>query len=120
MIDVVSRMGELAIEIKGMEIVALDLRGISDAADYFLIVTGNSDVQVKAIAHHIVNELKLEDVRPDHIEGIESGRWVLIDYSNVVVHIFHPLERDFYQLDALWGDAPKSVFDSDDVKDYSS
>lgn len=112
MMGMVNRAGELALERKGIEVVALDLRGIYDAADYFLIATGNSDVQVRAIAHHIVTELKLEDLRPDHVEGLKSGRWVLIDYSDVVVHVFHPVERDFYQLDVLWGDAPKSVFNS--------
>jgi ribosome-associated protein len=118
MMAVVNRVGELVLERRGVEVVALDLRGIYDAADYFLIATGNSAVQVKAIADHIVAELKLEDLRPDHVEGLESGRWVLIDYVDVVVHIFHPVERDFYQLDVLWGDAPKSVFDSGVAKGY--
>ena len=118
MMAVVNRVGELVLEKRGVEVVALDLRGIYDSADYFLIATGNSDVQVKAIADHIVAELKLEDLRPDHVEGLESGRWGLIDYVDVVVHIFHPVERDFYQLDVLWGDAPKSVFDSGVAKGY--
>ena len=110
--DIVSRVGELVLERKGLEVVSLDLRGISDAADFFLLATGNSDVQVRAIADHIVTELKLEDLRPTHIEGMERGRWVLIDYAALVVHIFPPVERDFYQLDSLWSDAPKSIFDS--------
>jgi len=111
MANIVNRVGELVLERNGMEVVSLDLRGISDAADFFLLATGNSDVQVRAIADHIVSELKLEDVRPTHVEGMKAGRWVLIDYTDVIVHIFHPVERDFYQLDSLWSDAPKSVFD---------
>ena len=62
--DIVSRVGELVLERKGLEVVSLDLRGISDAADFFLLATGNSDVQVRAIADHIVTELKLEDFSP--------------------------------------------------------
>ena len=112
MSEIAVRVGELVLERKGEEVVSLDLRGISDVADHFLIATGNSDVQVRAIADHVVKELKLENVRPNHMEGLEAGRWILIDYTDVVVHIFHPVERDFYQLDSLWGDAPKVVFDT--------
>ena len=87
--DIVSRVGELVLERKGLEVVSLDLRGISDAADFFLLATGNSDVQVRAIADHIVTELKLEDLRPTHIEGMERGRWVLIDYADLVLSLIH-------------------------------
>ena len=86
---------------------ALDLRGISTATDYFVIGSGNSDIQVRAIADHVIEELKKEDVRPGHVEGMEGGRWVLIDYIDFVVHVFHPRARDFYQLENLWGDAPR-------------
>lgn len=103
--DEILRAVELARERKGREIVVLDLRGISTATDYFLLATGGSDVQMKAIADHIIDELKKEGVRPEHVEGIRSGRWVLIDYIDWVVHVFHPTARDFYQLETLWGDA---------------
>ena len=92
-------------------VVALDLRGISSATDYFLLATGQSDVQVKAIADHVIGELKREGVRPAHVEGLQGGRWVLVDYIEFVVHIFHPGARDFYQLEVLWGDAPKHDFE---------
>lgn len=101
----VSRAAELALELKAHDVVVLDLRGISTATDFFVIATGNSDVQVKAIAEHVVNELKKDSVRPEHVEGIRGGRWVLIDYVDFVVHVFHPQARDFYQLETLWGDA---------------
>ena len=85
----------------------LDLRGISTATDYFVIASGTSDVQVKAIAEHVLDELREEGVRPQHVEGAGGGRWVLLDYVDFVVHVFHPQARSFYQLENLWGDAPR-------------
>ena len=103
----VRRAAELAIERKGHDVLVLDLRGISSATDYFVIAGGTSDVQVKAIAEHIVDELKKDGVRPEHVEGLQGGRWVLLDYVDFIVHVFHPQARDFYQLERLWGDAPQ-------------
>ena len=105
--DPVGRASELALERKAGDVVVLDLRGISTATDFFVIASGNSDVQVKAIADHVVDELKKESVRPASIEGLKGGRWVLIDYIDFVVHVFHPQARDFYQLENLWGDAAR-------------
>jgi ribosome-associated protein len=87
--------------------VVIDLRGISTATDFFVLASGNSDVQVRAIAEHVVDELKLQGARPGHVEGMQGGRWVLLDYINFVVHVFHPEARTFYQLEDLWGDAPR-------------
>ena len=102
----------LALERKAEDVVVLDLRGISSATDFFLIGTGNSDIQVRAIAEHIREELKKQDgLRADHIEGLDRARWVLLDYIDFVVHVFHPSARDFYQLENLWGDAPRMEFD---------
>ncbi|MGB1779028.1 MAG: ribosome silencing factor [Longimicrobiales bacterium] len=103
----VRRAAELALERKAHEVVILDLRGISTATDYFVIAGGSSDVQVKAIAEHVVDELKKDSVRPEHSEGLRGGRWVLLDYVDFVVHVFHPEARAFYQLENLWGDAPR-------------
>jgi len=103
----VRRSAELALERKALDVVVLDLRGISTATDFFVIASGTSDVQVKAIAEHVVDELKKAGVRPAHVEGMNGGRWVLIDYIDFVVHVFHPSARGFYQLETLWGDAPK-------------
>ncbi|MGD2067808.1 MAG: ribosome silencing factor [Gemmatimonadota bacterium] len=103
----VERAADLALERKAEGVVVLDLRGISSATDFFLIGSGNSDIQVRAIADHVIEELKKEDVRPGHVEGREGGRWVLIDYIDFVVHVFHPHAREFYQLENLWGDAPQ-------------
>ena len=89
------------------DVVVLDLRGISTATDYFVIASGTSDVQVKAISDHVLQGLKKDRVRPEHLEGLRGGRWVLMDYVDFVVHVFHPEARNFYQLERLWGDAPR-------------
>lgn len=103
----VQRSAELSLELKAHDVVVLDLRGISTATDYFVIASGTSDVQVKAIAEHILDELREDGVRPQHVEGVSGGRWVLLDYVDFVVHVFHPQARSFYQLENLWGDAPR-------------
>ncbi len=102
----VARAAELALERKAEDVLILDLRGISSATDYFVVATGRSDIQVKAVADHIIEESKKEGQRPDHVEGIRTGRWVLMDFIDFVVHVFHPEAREFYQLETLWGDAP--------------
>lgn len=103
----VARVVDLAHERKAYDVVALDLRGISSATDYFVVASGNSDVQVKAIAEHISEEMRGEAGKPSHVEGLQGGRWVLLDYIDFVVHVFHPHAREFYQLENLWGDAPR-------------
>jgi ribosome-associated protein len=100
----------LSFERKGVDVLAMDLRGISSATDFFLLTTGNSDIQVRAIAEHVLGELRKEGVRPNHVEGMDGGRWVLLDFVDWVMHVFHPSARDFYQLERLWGDAPVQAF----------
>ena len=109
--EAVGRAAELALERKAFDVVALDLARISGATDYFLLASGRSDVQVKAIAENIVEQLKEQEIQPEHIEGLQGGRWVLIDYIDFVVHVFHEEARQFYQLEVLWGDAPRLEFD---------
>ena len=87
--------------------VVLDLRTLSDATDYFVVVSGTSDTHVRAIAEHVLEELRERGVRVHHIEGLTSGRWVLLDFVDFVVHVFHPTLREFYQLEGLWSDAPQ-------------
>ena len=106
-----ARVVELVGERKGQDVILLDLRGISNATDYFLVVSGTSDVHARSIAEHVIDELKKMGSRPDHVEGLRGGRWVLIDYIDFVVHVFHPAAREFYQLERLWGDAPAHVLE---------
>lgn len=107
----VERAGQLALERKALDVASLDLRGISSATDYFLLATGTSDTHVKSIADHIIDELRTEGVRANHVEGLQGGRWVLIDYIDVVVHVFQASVRDFYQLEELWGDAERTEYE---------
>jgi ribosome-associated protein len=104
--EILERATELAADRKGADMLVMDLRGISNATDYFLVVSGTSDMHVRSIAEHVIEELKKEGHRPSHVEGLRTGRWVLIDYIDFVVHVFHPAAREFYQLERLWGDAP--------------
>ena len=83
----------------------LDLRAVSLLADYFVICSGESERQVKAIVGEITEKMKEEGVRPLHIEGDSSSGWVLVDYGGVIVHVFAPTMRDYYQLEELWSDA---------------
>ncbi|HUG41353.1 MAG TPA: ribosome silencing factor [Longimicrobiales bacterium] len=110
--DELARAVDLARDRKARGLLVLDLRGISTATDFFFIATGTSDIHVRGIAEHIIEELKKKGVRPDHVEGLRGGRWVLIDYIDFVVHVFHPAARDFYQLERLWGDAPHLALES--------
>lgn len=90
---------------KASDVVSLDMRKLVSFADYFLICSGDSNVQVRAIADAIVEELKKRKVRVWHIDGYDEAKWVLLDYGDVVIHIFHPERREFYQLEKLWADA---------------
>ena len=94
-------------ERKAVDGVLLDLHQLSDATDFFLIVSGTSDTHVRAIAEHVIATLQDAGVRPYQVEGLSQGRWVLVDYVDFVVHVFHPALRSFYQLEGLWGDAPQ-------------
>ena len=109
--EVVRRVLELCQERNAREPMLLDLRGLSDATDYFLIASGDSDVHVRAIADHVMDALAGDGVRPAGVEGQRAARWVLIDYVDLVVHVFHPVVREFYQLERLWGDAPTMLIE---------
>ena len=86
----------------------LDLRGLSDVTDYFVICHGSSDRQVLAIADQIEERLRQElSVRPSHVEGRRTADWVLMDYVDFIVHVCHEPRRRFYGLERLWGDAPR-------------
>lgn len=88
------------------DIVALNMKGISLIADYFIICHGNSDKQVQAIAREIKEKAEENQFEVKRIEGFDEAKWILIDLGDVVIHIFHRDERTYYNLERLWGDAP--------------
>jgi ribosome-associated protein len=97
---------------KALEIVELDLRGIVSYTDYFLICTGRSDRQTRAIHDGIHLGIKQEYGRlPSRVEGVTQADWILMDYDDVVVHIFTPETREYYRLEQLWGEAPTRSLD---------
>ncbi|MGO9974462.1 MAG: ribosome silencing factor [Solirubrobacteraceae bacterium] len=100
-------IAEYASERKALDIVQLDLRGIISYTDYFVICTGRSDRQTKAIHDGIHLGMKDEHgILPRRVEGLPQARWILMDYLDVVVHVFTPELREFYRLEQLWGEAP--------------
>ncbi|MFQ5627678.1 MAG: ribosome silencing factor [bacterium] len=94
-----------ALNKKAENIRIFDLRKLSSVTDFFVICSGTTEVHVKAIYEEVDRELSQKKIAPNHIEGTELGRWVLIDYIDVVIHIFQPAIREFYGLERLWGDA---------------
>lgn len=101
---------DLVADKKGHDTVMLNLKGISMVTDYFLITTGNSTTQVKAIADHLDEKLGSVGIPILRIEGLSEAKWVLIDCGDLVVHIMTPEQRDFYNLERLWGDAEVLAF----------
>jgi ribosome-associated protein len=98
-------------DLKGVHPVVLDLRGLTDATDFFVIASGTSEAHVRGIAEHVMEKLGRRGHRTHHVEGL-GGRWVLLDFVDFVIHLFHPQTRAFYQLERLWGDAPELLIRS--------
>lgn len=105
-LDIALKAVETAMDKKATEPVILDLKDISIIADYFIILTGHSLVQNRAIADSIQIELKEENLSMRR-EGYEDGTWILLDYGHIVVHIFQESTRDYYDIEGLWGDASR-------------
>ncbi|MBW7996971.1 MAG: ribosome silencing factor [Candidatus Glassbacteria bacterium] len=104
--EMIFEAGELCLEKKALDVVLLDLRKISQMTDYFLITSGYTDIHVRSVSEHVEEQLReRHGIKPWHIEGLENGRWVLLDYVDFVIHIFQPEARAFYQLEKLWIDA---------------
>jgi ribosome-associated protein len=104
-LDLARRIVELAEDKKAADIVLLDLTGLTAVADYFVICSGGSERQLEAIADGIIGGLRDEKTRPFGREGTAASHWILVDYGWVIVHVFTPPERDFYQLERHWGEA---------------
>jgi ribosome-associated protein len=102
------RIADLMISKKAIDIVILDLKKLTSATDYFVICSADSDTQVKAIADSVQNGMEALGESVWHTEGYHALRWIVLDYVDVVVHVFHKEERSFYNLDRLWGDAKRT------------
>ncbi len=100
------RAATLCLDNKANDVVVLNLHGVTDMTDWFIVASGTSDTHVRAVAQNVEAALAKEGIRPASVEGLTQGRWVLLDYVDFVVHVFHPTMREFYQLERLWGDAP--------------
>lgn len=101
-------------DIKGKNIVKLDLRALNDSpADYFIICEGDSSTQVKAISDNIGRKLREKmGLHPNHTEGMDGAKWILVDYFDTVVHVFYPETRAFYEIEELWGDAKITQYEN--------
>lgn len=105
------RIASIAADFKAVDIVALDLRGLTDVADCFVLCSAASTPQFKAIYNGLKEGMKEIDVRPLRAEGELAGSWLILDYGTIVVHILREEARGFYDLDGLWGDAPRLTLD---------
>jgi ribosome-associated protein len=106
---VARRAVEIASDKQAGNIVLLDVRGLCSFADYFVICTGESQRQVRTVIDDIEYDLKKEGVLPHHREGAPDSGWLLLDYGDVIVHVFSPAEREYYNLDGLWREAKALV-----------
>lgn len=107
--ELAHRIVDLASDKKAADIVMLRTAELTTMADYFVIASGRSDRQVHALSQAIVDELRVEGIKPLGIEGKGGARWVLIDYGSVIVHVFAPEEREYYGLERLWSKAAQVV-----------
>ena len=99
--------GRFADEKKALDVAVIELKGLTDIADYFVLASGTSDRHVRTIAEHVEKSMKDMGLRPYSVEGHQQGRWVIIDYQNVIVHIFLDQLRELYDLESLWIEAKR-------------
>jgi ribosome-associated protein len=102
----VQRAARAALDKKAVDLLVLDVHAVSSVADYFLICSGRSTTHVDTIAEAVRTELKSDGMRPRHVEGVAASGWLLLDYGDVLVHVFLEDTRMYYALERLWGDAP--------------
>jgi len=105
--EIARRSRELLGEKLATDVVILDLRGLSTITDYFVICSGESHRQVKTLAEHCRERFEQEGLKATHVEGLDENRWVVLDYIVAIIHIFDTETRQLYDLERLWGDAPR-------------
>ncbi|MFZ5450423.1 MAG: ribosome silencing factor [Thermodesulfobacteriota bacterium] len=98
--------------VKGLEPVALEVKGLCSFADYFLICSGSSRRHVLALAEHLEEALGRAGIKPLGVEGLQEGLWVLMDYNDLVIHLFSQPHREFYNLEGLWAEAPRRFWEA--------
>jgi ribosome-associated protein len=109
-------IADLALSKKAIDVTVMDLKKLGAVADFFVVCSADSDTQVKAIAAAIQNGTEEQGIAPWHMEGLRALSWVVLDYVDVVVHVFHKEARSFYRLERLWGDAKMTVVGDDTSK----
>ncbi len=107
------KIAGFAVEKKATDVLVMDLRKVTDVTSFFIVATGGSSTQVRAIVENVLERCRQGGLEVYHVEGYDSQRWVLIDLVDVVVHVFQPDVRAYYQLERLWGDAPVERLDDD-------
>ena len=112
--ELAEKIATIADDKKGKDILLLNMEGISYMTDYFVIASASNTTLVRAIADAVEDKLAEQEVFCSHKEGYNEGRWVLMDFGDAVVHIFLEEERDFYNLEQLWADAPSEAFEGND------
>jgi len=110
--DILNKIVKAASDKKGEDIVVLEIGKVNPIMDYMVIVSGTVPVHTQAIVDEIVKSLKDSDIEPFHVEGYSEGRWIAIDLGDIMVNVFLPEVRDYYQLEWLWADAPKTKVNS--------
>lgn len=106
--QLVSKIAAAADDVQAVDLEILDLSRLTSFTDFFVICSGKSDTQVRAIADNVMEKLSKAGRKPLGVEGYDQGLWLLVDYGDVVVHIFHHEMRHFYNLEKLWADAPRA------------
>ncbi|MDP6034259.1 MAG: ribosome silencing factor [Candidatus Marinimicrobia bacterium] len=109
--DLASQIAQIALNMKGDQILSIDVKKLTSITDYFIICSAETDIQVKAIADSVRRNT---DHKPIRVEGYEQLNWILLDYIDVIVHIFRTTERNYYQIEKLWADAPTTEYSDDD------
>ena len=105
--DLLLKCVEIAKEKKALDILSMELKSLTIICDYFLLMTAQNSRQTKAIADHFIEETKKIDYPPLRVEGHREGEWILIDFGGLIVHVFQEEQRKYYNLERLWGDAPR-------------
>jgi len=100
------RAAALCVDNKANDVVLLELSSVTDMTDFFVIASGTSDTHVRSIAEHVIEGMTAAGAPVAAAEGLVQGRWIVLDFVDFVVHVFHPTLRSYYQLERLWGDAP--------------